>query len=327
MRRNFLIFLVRIGGNMSVIQGILLGILQGVAEFLPISSSGHLLVAQKIFGLEEVPLLFDIFLHMATLLAVVIYFRKKIWNLLKILGRWIARKPCPENTENSDDLLCGTDVAGRKTIIAIIITTAITGVIGYFMSKKIDGASIKLTCAGFLITAFLLILSSVAANKKRLPGKSGFFARFSKKETELTSENSEISENNENQKKLPAGISILQSVIIGIMQGFGTLPGISRSGSTIAGALYSGVDKSVAGDYSFLVSIPAILGAFILELKDLEQVKESVGVAAVIAGCAAAFATGYISLTFLMKILRKGKLHLFAIYLIPLGIFGLFFFK
>ena len=312
---------------MSVIQGILLGILQGVAEFLPISSSGHLLVAQKLFGLEEVPLLFDIFLHMATLLAVVIYFRKKIWNLLKILGRWIARKPRSENTENPDDLLCGTDVAGRRTIIAIIITTAITGVLGYFMSKKIDGASIKLTCAGFLITAFLLILSSVAANKKRIPGKSGFFARFSKKENESATENSEISENNENQKKLPAGISILQSVIIGIMQGFGTLPGISRSGSTIAGALYSGVDKSAAGDYSFLVSIPAILGAFVLELKDLGQVKESVGVAAVIAGCAAAFATGYIALTLLMKILRKGKLHWFAAYLIPLGIFGLFFFR
>ena len=111
------------------------------------------------------------------------------------------------------------------------------------------------------------------------------------------------------------------------MQGIGTLPGISRSGSTIAGALFCGVDRSLAGEYSFIISIPAILGAFILELKDLGEVSSTVGAAPVIAGCAAAFATGYISLTFLMKMIKKGKLQYFALYLMPLAIFGLIFLK
>lgn len=281
---------------MSVIQGILLGILQGVAEFLPISSSGHLALVQKLFGIKEVPLLFDVFLHLATLFAVCLYFWRKIWNLLKVFGCWIIRKE-PLNL-NSEDFLCGTKEAGCKTIIAIIITTIITGAIGVFNSKLIPDLPIKFTFAGFIITSVLLISSQIKATKNA---------------------------NNEVYTK-PEGISVIQSVIIGIMQGFGTLPGISRSGSTIAGSLFCGVSAKAAGDFSFIVSIPAILGAFILELKDLGEVSSSIGAAPVIAGCAAAFAVGYISLTYLMKIIRKGKLAWFAAYLIPVGILGLLFF-
>ena len=91
--------------------------------------------------------------------------------------------------------------------------------------------------------------------------------------------------------------------------------------------MFSGVNQKTACDYSFIISIPAILGAFILELKDLGEVSETVGAAPVIAGCAAAFAVGYISLTVLMKIIRKGKLQWFAAYLIPLGILGMIFFN
>ena len=116
-----------------------------------------------------------------------------------------------------------------------------------------------------------------------------------------------------------------QSLIIGFAQGVGTLPGVSRSGSTIAGSLFCGVDRAEAGEFSFIVSIPAILGAFILEAKDLGQVASSIGAEPVIAGCAAAFASGYIALTWLMKIIRKGKLEWFACYLIPVGILGMIF--
>lgn len=285
---------------MTILQGILLGCLQGIAEFLPISSSGHLAVAQNLFGLDDVPLLFDIFLHLATLFAVCIYFRKKIWELLKILGRWISRRSRKE-PENYDDLLCGTDSAGRKTIIAIIITTAITGIIGIITSKLIPELSIKVTCAGFIVTAFLLIFSAVVEKKNA---------------------------NDDSQNvQVPQGISIFQSIIIGLMQGVGTLPGISRSGSTIAGALFSKVDRKSAGDYSFIVSIPAILGAFILELKDLGEVSSSIGFWPVFLGCISAFVVGYFSLVVLMKLIRKGKLAFFACYLIPLGILGMIFLK
>ena len=285
---------------MTVLQGFLLGILQGVAEFLPISSSGHLALAQSLFGLEDVPLLYDIFLHMATLLAVTIYFWPKIWALLKCFGRWITKKQKSDNQVqiSENDLLCPTDKIGQKTIIAIILTTGITGTFGIFTSKLIPDLGVKFVCGGFLVTSALLIISSIMEKRQSAKGPNEF-----------------------------TGISIKQSIIIGIMQGFGTLPGISRSGSTIAGALFGGVNRSLAGEFSFIVSIPAILGAFILELKDLGQMSSSIGAAPIIAGCISSFAVGYFSLSVLMKIIKKGKLQWFAAYLIPAGILGLIFLK
>ena len=283
---------------MTVIQGILLGILQGIAEFLPISSSGHLAVMQKLFSLEEVPLLFDIMLHLATLLAVVLYFRKKIWTLLCVFGRLIVRRPAPKAV-NKDDLLCGTEARGRMTILAVIITTVVTGAIGVFTSKLIPDMPVKVTCAGFIVTAILLVVSSIIERRNSSAVKNS-------------------AEKND-------GIKWYQAIVIGVMQGIGTLPGISRSGSTIAGSQLCGVNRAAAGEYSFIVSIPAILGAFLLELKDFAEVGSTVGAAPVIAGCAAAFAWGYISLAVLMKIIRKGKLEWFACYLIPAGILGILF--
>ena len=288
---------------MSVIQGILLGILQGIAEFLPISSSGHLAVAQNIFGLDDLPLLFDVFLHLATLAAVCLYFWRKIWELLKCFGRWISRSPkVKENSKDYDVVLAQKDLANRKIIIAIILSTIVTGVMGIFSSKLIPNLSIKVTCCGFIITSLFLILSSVIEKRS-----------------------SKISQNSDDKKN--PSVSKVQALIIGFMQGIGTLPGISRSGSTIAGALFCKVDRSLAGEYSFIISIPAILGAFVLELKDLSEVSSTIGAAPVIAGCAAAFAAGYISLTLLMKMIKKGKLQYFALYLIPLAILGLIFLK
>lgn len=283
---------------MSLLQGILLGILQGIAEFLPISSSGHLAIAQKLFGLEDVPLLFDVFLHLATLLAVCIYFRKSIWKLLKVFIRLITRKSPDSEVFDEEDLLCGTEVRGRKTILALIVSTLITGIIGIFTSKMIPELSIKVTCAGFIVTSIFLIVSSVIASKE-----------------------------NEKDTSVSDGISVVQALVIGFMQGVGTLPGISRSGSTIAGAQFCGVKRSAAGEYSFLVSIFAILGAFVLELKDLDEVSSSIGLGPVVSGCIAAFLFGYAALACLMKIIKKGKLEYFAFYLIPVGILGMIFLK
>ena len=261
---------------MSIFQGIVLGVLQGVAEFLPISSSGHLIVAQNLFGLEEVPLLFDVFLHVATLLAVVLYFRKKIWELICSFARIFVpvKNPSAAQIEKKSE--------DAKYIAAIILATFVTGALGIFSSKIISEISVKAVCAGFVVTALLLVFSSL----------------FEKKHSSLA---------------------------IGFAQGIGTLPGISRSGSTIAGALFCGVKRDVAGEFSFIVSIPAILGAFILELKDLGEVSSSIGAEPVIAGCAAAFASGYIALSWLMRLIKKGRLEWFACYLIPVGILGMIF--
>lgn len=278
---------------MSIFQAIILGVLQGIAEFLPISSSGHLAVAQKLFGLSDVPLLFDVMLHLATLAAVILYFRKKIARLFVILFRWILRKPI--QTTDETDLLTGTDELGRKTILSVIVATVVTGAIGVVTSKLIPEMPIKVTCAGFLFTACLLIFSSLWAKKHDKPLET-------------------------------KGISIFQALFIGFMQGVGTLPGVSRSGSTIAGAQLAGVNRAAAGEFSFIVSIPAILGAFVLEAKDLGEISSQIGVLPVFCGCLAAFAWGYLSLSILMKLIRKGRLEWFACYLIPLGVFGLIFF-
>ena len=214
----------------------------------------------------------------------------------------------PES-EKSDDLLCGTDQMGRKAIIAIILSTIVTGVMGIITSKLIPELSIKVTCAGFLVTSCLLIVSAIIEKKR-----SASLEAAAAPEPVVG-------------RAASQGISVLQSLVIGFMQGIGTLPGVSRSGSTIAGALFCGVDRKVAGEYSFIVSILAILGAFILESKDLGEVNSTIGIGAVAAGCTAAFIVGYLSLALLMKMIRKGKLQWFAAYLIPAGILGMIFLK
>ena len=275
---------------MTVLQSIILGLIQGIAEFLPISSSGHLAVAQNLFGLDEVPLLYDILLHVATLLAVVIYFRKKIGRLFCVLGRWIVRRPSIQK-EDETDFLSGTEERGRRTIIAVLISTFVTGVIGVLTSKLIPELSIKITCLGFVVTAFLLIFSSVMEKNNA-------------KRTKTLSEEKKSAMQTH-------GISWVQALLIGFMQGI------------------------AAGEYSFIISIPAILGAFVLGLKDyLELLKEgaisemqSIKIGVTLAGCLVAFVSGYFALFFLMKLIKKGRLEWFAFYLVPLGVLGMIFLK
>lgn len=282
-------------GFMTILQSFLLGALQGVTEFLPVSSSGHLAVAQHLFSLGDVPLLFDVFLHLATLAAVVLYFRRSILKLFCALGRMIARRPVVPGISGENGLT-KTDEASRKTVTAVIVATLVTGVIGIAAEKMLPSLSIRFVCALFIVTALILLFSQYASKKKEGVKES-------------------------------TGVSWKQALVVGAAQGIGTLPGISRSGSTIAGGLLSGVGRADAGEFSFIVSIPAILGAFILELKDFDTMSESIGVLPIVVGCAASFVVGYASLSILMKIIKKGKLGWFSCYLIPLGIAGLLFFK
>ncbi|MCH5289804.1 MAG: undecaprenyl-diphosphate phosphatase [Treponema sp.] len=293
---------------MTIVQSVILGALQGVTEFLPVSSSGHLAIAERLFQVGDVPPLFNVMLHVATLLAVVIYFRKVIGRLLMILFRAIGQKDEPMNSRPITDAKIATlapnEQAGRYTIIMIIMSTIVTGAIGMVTSKMLADISLAHICVGFLVTAGLLVASSVVdkircVHRAAINGVSG--------ERHLT------------------GINWWQALIVGFAQGVGTLPGISRSGATIAGALFSGVDRRTAGDYSFIVAIPAILGAFLLELKDLDVVAGTVGLLPLLVGCAAAFVAGYLALAWLMNIIRRGRLEWFALYLIPAGVLGLIF--
>ena len=268
---------------MTILQSVFFVALQGIAEFLPISSSGHLALFKTLFGLEEVPLLFDVMLHLATLAAVIIFFRKEIGELFVVFFRWITGK------SKEDDFI------KQRMILAVIFGTIATGIIAIVTQKLIPELPIKFVCAGFIVTAFLLIFSSIL--NKRQVEKEGVVNT----------------------------VSPLKGFLIGIAQGIGTLPGISRSGITISASQIAGIDRKTSGEFSFILSIPAIFGAFILEAKDLGDVTSTVGIFPLIIGCLVAFIVGLASLKFLMKLINKGKLEYFAFYLIPVGILGLIF--
>lgn len=258
---------------MTVLQSILLGAIQGVAEFLPISSSGHLALAAYFFGQSEVPLLFDVLLHVATLLAVLIVFRSPILELFAVLGRFVLRK----SREGDQD--------GLRMILAVLIGTAVTGVIGFALKDLVANLAPLWISVCMVLTGIILLVSG-----RYQPNKT---------------------------VSVPTP---LQGLIVGLAQGVGVIPGISRSGSTIAASLFSGLDRKKAGEFSFLLSIPAILAAFMLELKDADNLAGNVALLPLVAGMATAFAVGFFSLKFLLGLINRGRLGWFAAYLIPAGL-------
>ena len=261
---------------MNLLQSIILGVVQGITEFLPVSSYGHLVVLQKMMDLGEVPVLFDVLLHISTLFVIVLAFRVRIVRMATAVFRLVFRK-------GRDG-----DIPEAKVFGIIIIGTLFTGVIG--LATRSFGLSQYpwVVFVSFIITGVLLILTSFLKPKKTL---------------------------------LDPGIS--QGILIGVAQGLGTLPGISRSGITISAALWGGVDREKAGELSFLFSIPAVLGALVLELGDLGELGNSMSFSLVAAGMIAACLAGFISLKLLLIVIKGMKLYIFSIYLIPLGIIGL----
>ena len=281
---------------MTILQALLLGIFQGIAEFLPISSSGHLLILKELLGLSDVPRLFDVILHLATLLSVLVVFRKRIAGIFGALYRWIlAGFKSPKKTaaqSDSDAAYRDSDAENLALILPALAATAATGVIGFLLDRYAPIESPRIASAFFLLTAGVLIVSS------RFKGSRGY--------TQL---------------------GVLRGLGVGIAQGVGVFPGISRSGITIAGGLAVGLNRETAGEFAFLLAVPAILGAFILDLKDAVELGSSVGALPLAVGFTAAFAVGIGALSILMPIVRKGKLSWFAVYLIPVGVLGLFLFR
>lgn len=264
---------------MTYIQAVLLGALQGMTEFLPVSSSGHLVVFRRFMQLQDIPILFDVILHVATLFVVLIIFRDRIGRILLSLGRLFTGRKNEEDAENI-------------RLFGIILTaTVITGAMGLGIERLDAGSHIKLVSALFIVTGVILWLT------RYMSGTINY-----------------------------GTIGIKQGVVTGFAQGLGVLPGISRSGITISAALMSGMNREKAGEYSFLISIPAILGALLLELKDLDTLFVSMTPLKIAAGFAAAFIVGLLSLMLLLKLVNRGRLYYFTFYLVPLGIFGLFFF-
>jgi undecaprenyl-diphosphatase len=261
---------------MSIWQSLALGVMQGVSEFIPISSSGHLVVLRAVMGTDEMPLLYDVLLHIATLIVVVVFFRERVARILGAVIRWAARRGR------------GEDAVDLKLALLIAIATVVTVVIGLAVRRFDLQLQPKIVSAAFLVTAVLLVLS-----------------RFTRGTLEYDS------------------VGVRHALIIGAVQGIAVVPGISRSGSTIFAALAAGVSRERAGEFSFLLAIPAILGALVLELRHFDDLAGTISLGALAAGFAGALLFGFISLALLVRLVRGGQLWIFSIYLVPLGIWGL----
>lgn len=272
---------------MDILDSIVLGFIQGLTEFLPISSSGHLVLFQKLLGLEKHDIAFDVIVHLATLLSVITIFLKTLlWvfrDIYKSLKEWKVTE-------------------GLRLTLFILAGSIPTAFIGLLFKDTFHSFFYSLTATGcfFLITGILLFLT------QWIP----------KGDSESISSLHTLSK--EDHKSL----SIKKSLLVGLFQGLAIAPGISRSGATIAGGMLIGLKPKMAVVFSFLLSGPAILGATLLELKDVQWV--NIDKWALTSGFITAYFTGIFALMAVIKIVNRGRFDLFAYYLWVIGLLSLF---
>lgn len=270
---------------MDLFQAVVLGAIQGLTEFLPVSSSGHLVISQHLFGLREPEILFDVGVHLGTLVAVLFYFRREIVGILAALVR------CGVKLFDITTMRSAIEAEPELKMAWLIVVGSVpTAAIGLLMQKVADRLFGSMLLAGcmLLITGVLLFVTRFVPP----PGSR--------------SENGAL-------------FSSPKALVIGVVQGLAIMPGISRSGSTIATALFLGLNRDVAARYSFLLSIPAILGAALLTLKDVTA-RDVSQLPALITGALTSCVVGYLSLKFLVYIVNRGRLHLFAPYVWAVGL-------
>ncbi|WP_022851077.1 undecaprenyl-diphosphate phosphatase [Limisalsivibrio acetivorans] len=257
---------------MGVLTAALLGLLQGLTEFLPVSSSGHLVLAQSLMrDFEQPGLLFDTMLHLATLFAVLLYFREKVRVLVLSLLGIFSQEYKVMYFEN------------KRFLWGIIIASIPTAVVGLGLESTVEGMFATPSYVGYflILTSVLLVLSDKVRTVGEIDGPRSF--------------------------------------LIGIVQGFAVIPGISRSGSTVAAGLFLGIKREEMAEFSFLMSVPAIFGAAILQIRHLKDVPfehlPAYGV-----GMLAAFISGFIAIGFMVFFIKRASLTIFAIYCLVVGI-------
>lgn len=273
--------------SIGALQAFILGCVQGLTEYLPISSSGHLVITQNLFGIDEPELFFDIILHLGTLIAVVGYYWADILGALK--DTFAGSKAIKNGSTWSE---VNQAYPGFRLVFLIVIGSIPTGIIGIAFKDQFLLLFGDVTIVGFmlLITGAFLLL------------------------TRWTS---------------PTGRDITQvrwweAILIGVVQGLSITPGISRSGATICLALLLGIGRETAARYSFLLSLPAITGALILSM---ESPDSTMPISTLALGFTSSLIVGYLCLTLLVILLKKGKFHLFSIYCFIVGIGTIVYFS
>lgn len=265
---------------MDIIQAIIIGLVQGLTEFLPVSSSAHLIFAQQFLGVTEPSLAFDVLLHLGTLVAVVGYFFKDIVRMIiaffKSLTDIVKGRFKSEIKRDSY----------KKLAWFTILATIPVGIAGIVFDDLVESLF-----AGITLPAFFLLITGclLFASQRMNTGKIN------------------IDE-----------INWKEALILGCGQACALLPGLSRSGTTIATGLLLDLDKEFAAKFSFILSIPAILGATVIQLKDVSIT--NVELTAWIAGFAIAAISGYLAIKFLLKLIKERSLDVFAYYCWIIGI-------
>ena len=258
------------------------GIIQGLTEFLPISSSGHLSVAQHFLGIEEAGLLISIVLHLGTLVAVFIAFYKDIWGMIKEFFLTIkdifTGKFSWKNMNDSRRMLF-------MVIIATLLLVPAYFVKDFFTCMEGDGDIIFEGCA-FMFTALLLFLSDACVK--------GF--------------------------KTGKDMKIRDAVAVGLFQCVALFPGVSRSGSTITTGLFCGLSRETAVKFSFILGIPAILGGSVLEIKDAFESGTEFNIPLLLTGFFVAAAVGVLSIKLVSLVTKKNQFKWFGVYVLILGL-------
>jgi len=252
---------------MGNIETIYLGIIQGLTEFLPVSSSGHLVFFQNILGFSEPALLLDCSLHFGTLIAVCLYFRSDLGKMITQLCRLNFQDP------------------HASLALWVIVGSVPTGLIGLLFKTPLESLFGSVTVVGFM----LIVTGLIVALTRFLP------------DDYVTKKN----------------IGLLVALAVGTSQGLAIIPGISRSGATIVCAMLLGMDREIAARFSFLLSIPAIIGALAIQI-NVSQI-ESIGSIPLLLGFVSAALVGLVALKLLMSLVKKGHLYYFAPYCWAIG--------
>ena len=262
---------------MELIKAIILGIVQGATEFLPVSSSGHLVLGSHILGFQEQGIVFDVLLHLGTLVSVVAVFRQELSTMAKVPFLWVLNK---------------LDDEGRHYLfwdLYVLVATIPAVFVGLFYKEQIEKmfTSVTVVCFMLIVTGLMMITARFITDRSRpVNGPRAF--------------------------------------LMGCGQAFAIIPGVSRSGTTIFTGMALGINRETAARFSFIMSIPAILGATVLNIGEVLAHPPTTGAILVYAaGTTAAALTGYLAIILLLDVIRKNRLQWFGYYCLTVAFIGL----
>jgi undecaprenyl-diphosphatase len=261
---------------MSAFNSLLLGLVQGLTEFLPISSSGHLALAENLLGLRGDDLAFVVFVHFGTMLATITAFWPQVSGIIRSGGLFVAGKRLQGDSH-------------LRMLGLILLGTVPAAVVGLFLEESVE----RIFSSPILVSVMLLITGLILwlTHYVRPGGRA---------------------------------LGIRQSILVGCAQALAILPGISRSGATISAGLYQKVERNQAVEFSFLLALPAILGATVLKAVDLIKAPpSSKAIISLCIGTITAYISGFVAIKVLLRIVRQGKLRYFALYCWAVGLLSL----